>query len=378
MKDVSLYIHIPFCKQKCYYCDFLSFENFDMYIEKYFEALYMEIHQLSKLRDMYNISTIFIGGGTPTYVDNKYIVKLIYLIKNIITVNENVEITIEGNPGTFDKKKLINYKKVGINRLSIGLQCWQDKLLNNIGRVHTQHDFIRSYNEAISAGFKNINIDLIFGLPNQTFKDWKITLRNVCDLKPQHLSCYSLKLENGTKMYNDWKEKKIFIDDSIDREMYYYTKEYLKDRGYVHYEISNFSLPNRQCKHNLVYWELKQYIGIGLGAHSFFEKKRYNNEKKIKKYIEKLLDGKTIIEDIIESDIRSIKEEFIFLGLRKIQGIEDKCYKNMFNISIFDDYKEELSNLKDKGLIHINRDRISLTNQGLDLANLVFMTFINK
>lgn len=378
MKDISLYIHIPFCKQKCYYCDFLSFENLDIYIKKYFEALYMEIHKLSKLRDMYNIKTIFIGGGTPTYVDDKYIVKLMDLIKNVITVNENAEITIEGNPGTFDKKKLINYKKVGINRLSIGLQCWQDKLLKDIGRVHTQHDFTRSYTEAISVDFKNINIDLIFGLPNQTLKDWKITLRNVCDLKPQHLSCYSLKIENGTKMYNDWKENKIFIDDNIDREMYYYTKEYLKDRGYIHYEISNFSLPNRQCMHNLVYWELEQYIGIGLGAHSFFENKRYNNEKKIKKYIEKLLDGKAITEDIIKSDIKSIKEEFIFLGLRKIQGIDDKCYKSMFNNSIFDDYEEELNNLKDKGFIHINRDMISLTNQGLDLANFVFMTFINK
>lgn len=376
MKDLSLYIHIPFCAQKCYYCDFLSFSKNENTVSSYFDALYKEIENYTQLKDNYMIKTIFIGGGTPTYVDSGYIAKLMKLINTNFILHPNAEISIESNPATFDKTKLIEYRSSGINRISIGLQCWQDDLLQSIGRIHTRDQFVSSFFEARAAGFENINIDLIFGLPNQSLDNWKETLIEVCKLQPTHLSCYSLKIEEGTVLYKRQQEKQFDINEELDRQMYHFTIEYLKENGYFQYEISNFSKLHRECKHNLVYWELGEYIGFGLGAHSFFEGYRFNNEENMKKYIQQIGNGETIIKDKIFVSKEHMKEEFMFLGLRKSKGIESNSYKELFQDDLFVDFGAELKNLLKEDYIIVDKGNIRLSKRGLDFANTVFMSFL--
>lgn len=378
MKDLSLYIHVPFCAQKCYYCDFLSFAHKEEKIDLYFTSLYKEIEKSASLHSHEELQTIFIGGGTPTAVPPDYIYKLMNLIREKFSVSPTAEVSIESNPATYDKNKLIAYRKCGINRLSIGLQCWQDELLRSIGRIHSQKDFIKGYMEAKEAGFHNINVDLIFNLPNQSLEDWKETLEKVCDLDPAHLSCYSLKLEEGTLLYERAQNKKFVLDDDLDRDMYHYTVEYLNKRGYTQYEISNFSKLNMECKHNLIYWEVKPYIAFGLGAHSYYEGVRYYNEENMDDYIEKILNNQPVrkIEDILSLDHK--KEEFIFLGLRKMEGIDDKDYQILFKNSIFIEYKNELKDLYEQGMIKIDGGKVKLSSLGLDFANKVFMSFLKS
>lgn len=376
MKDLSLYIHIPFCAQKCYYCDFLSFSSAEENVNAYFEALYKEVEKTSSITKDYNVKTIFIGGGTPTYVASKYIIHLLEIINEKFVIDPHAEISIESNPATFDKLKLKDYLNVGINRLSIGLQCWQDDLLKRIGRVHTRKQFVHAYLVAKDMGFKNINVDLIFALPDQTFEHWKQTLDEVCKLDPNHLSCYSLKLEEGTPLFNQSKEKEIFLNDDLDRQMYHYTVDVLKANGYNHYEVSNFSKPELECKHNLVYWELGDYIGLGLGAHSYFNGYRYKNEENLKTYIDKIRNGKPIKEDNTLLSKEHKKEEFIFLGLRKINGIEVDSYQRFFHEELFADFGEEIQKLKKNDYIIFDKGNIRLSKKGLDFANYVFMSFI--
>ncbi|WP_152801310.1 radical SAM family heme chaperone HemW [Alkalibaculum sporogenes] len=377
MKDLSLYIHIPFCKQKCYYCDFLSFSNEEDTVSIYFDALNREINNTPNTKDEYLVKTIFIGGGTPTYVHFKYIIKVIETIKNNFSVDPEAEISIESNPGTCNIDSLYAYKNIGINRLSIGLQCWQNNLLKNIGRIHTHEEFVNSYINAKQVGFTNINIDLIFGLPNQSISHWMETLYEVCKLEPTHLSCYSLKLEEGTVLYKSNLSNQFTIDEELDRHMYYYSIEYLNNSGYYQYEISNFAKPNMECNHNLVYWELKPYIGLGLGAHSYFEGYRYSNEENIKQYIHKIQNGDTINTAKMLLSVEDMKAEFIFLGLRKIHGIYDKFYRRMFNSSFFDDYEKEINQLVKEDYIIITDGNLKLSKKGLDFANFVFMSFLN-
>ncbi len=376
MKDLSLYIHIPFCAQKCYYCDFLSFAHKDEKIDLYFKSLYKEIEKFAPIHSNEQVETIFIGGGTPTVVSPEYINKLMDLIKEKFNLSPKAEISMESNPATFDERKLLEYQKSGINRLSIGLQCWQDELLKGIGRIHSQRDFIKGFMEAKGAGFHNINVDLIFNLPNQTLVHWKETLEKVCDLDPTHLSCYSLKIEEGTVLYETAKNEKLILDDDLDREMYHYAVEYLNKRGYTQYEISNFSKPNMECKHNLVYWEVKPYIGFGLGAHSYYEGVRYYNEENMDGYIEKMNNNQSVrkIEEILSLNHK--KEEFLFLGLRKTKGINDCDYQHLFSNSFFDEYKNEIRDLHDQGMIEIDGGKIKLSKLGLDFANQVFMSFL--
>jgi len=375
MKDLSLYIHIPFCIQKCYYCDFLSFTMDEETVDLYFENLVKEIEGYgSMVNEDTVVRTIFIGGGTPTCVDSKYILQILKVIRTRFVVDPHVEISIESNPATFDVTKLLDYKKAGINRLSMGLQCWQDDLLKSIGRIHTQEEFVRSFLEAKAVGFENINVDLIFGLPNQTMDNWKETLQEVCKLEPSHLSCYSLKLEKGTELYRRAQVNQFVLDEELDRQMYHYTLDTLYDKGYLQYEISNFSKPDMECKHNLVYWELGDYIGFGLGAHSYFNGFRYNNEEKIKSYISHLQQNKAIVKDKNLVSREHIKEEFIFLGLRKTKGIDGVTYEKLFHQNIFEDFKDEIEKLDD--YIIVDGGNIRLSKKGLDFANYVFMNFL--
>ena len=281
-KELGIYIHIPFCKQKCYYCDFVSFSNKEEYIEKYVETLKREIdgYDLSN----YNITTIYIGGGTPSRIPSEKIQEILEKVKEKIKGNqtkwEDIEITIELNPGTVDEEKIKKYKEIGINRLSIGLQSTNNKLLKEIGRIHTFEDFKDTYNTVKKVGFENINVDLMIGLPNQTISDVKDSLNEIIKSIRISISVYSLIVEENTKMEKLINNKELQLpDEELERQMYWYVKNTLELNGYNHYEISNFAKEGKESKHNLNCWEQKEYIGLGLAAYSYLNGVRYGKYK---------------------------------------------------------------------------------------------------
>ena len=374
MNELGIYIHIPFCKQKCYYCDFVSYQNKNDLIEEYIQKVKKEINSYEF--EKYNITTIYIGGGTPSYIDSSYIVQIIETIKEKIKKNKtkfgDIEITIEINPGTVNEEKLENYKKVGINRLSIGLQSTQNNLLKQIGRIHTYEQFEKTYYMAKKVGFNNINVDLMIGLPNQTIKDIKITVDKILKLEPTHISTYSLIIEEGTKIEKLIRENKIKLpEEEKERQMYWYVKNILELNGYYHYEISNFAKRKKESKHNMNCWEQKEYIGIGAAAHSYLNKIRYANLEKIEEYI---LENKHVIFE--QQKLEDMKKEYMMLGLRKIDGIEISKFKQKYGENPVFLYREELENLVNEGLIVVDGDRIRLTNKGIDFANLVWEKFV--
>ncbi len=379
-ETLGIYIHIPFCKQKCYYCDFISYCEKDNLIEKYIKCLICEINTwANKNKDKYNLTTIYIGGGTPSYIDSKYIEDILDAINNNIENLNNVEeITIEINPGTITKEKLKQYKLSGINRLSIGLQSTENKLLKQIGRIHGFEEFLETYKMS-KEEFNNINIDLIIGLPNQTIENINKSISEVIKLNPNHISVYSLILEEGTRLYNLVNERKLNLpSEDLERNMYWYVKNRLELEGYKHYEISNFSKENFESKHNTNCWEQKQYIGFGVAAHSYIGNIRFSNTKSIEEYIKNIenenIEKNVTIEE--KQNMEDIKKEYMLLGLRKINGISIKKFKNKFSENPIYIFRNELSKLAQEGLIEINADQIKLTNKGLDLANLVWEEFI--
>lgn len=373
-KNIGLYIHIPFCMSKCYYCDFVSFANKNELIESYVNAVIKEIKHADLSR--YNISTVYIGGGTPSIIDSKYIVKILNEIKQYL---DNAEITIEVNPGTVNNEKLADYKNIGINRLSIGLQSTENSLLKQIGRIHRYEDFLEVYKTARSLGFENINVDLMLGLPNQTLELLKTSVKKVTHLNPEHISIYSLILEENTKLYDLVNEGKLKLpDEELERKMYWKVKNMLEENGYIHYEISNFAKKKYSSRHNSDCWEQKEYIGIGLAAHSYLEGIRFSNTECIEDYIENINNDN--FEQNITIHEKQTKEEkqkeYMLLGLRKIEGVSIKEFKSKFGENPIFLYKQELNRLIENDLLEIDGDYIRLTNKGLDLANLVFEEFI--
>lgn len=376
-KEIGLYIHIPFCKSKCHYCDFNSFSGRDSIVPAYFDSLKREIGLYGDRLKNHIIKTIFIGGGTPSYIEPYYIYEAINLCRQKLDVKSNAEISIETNPGTLSYEKLIAYKTIGINRLSIGLQAWQNHILKELGRIHTNSEYIENFLEARKAGFSNINTDLIFGLPGQTLKDWNETLDKVIELKPEHLSCYSLKIEEGTEFGRLQEAGKLEeIEDELDREMYYIAIEKLKEAGFGHYEISNFAKPGYECKHNLIYWKAEEYIGFGAGAHSYFQSRRYNNASNPEEYSAALNRGIQPLENIQEIDREEQMSEYMLLGLRLIEGIDCLEFESRFNANVFSLYGDRITALCKKKLLETEEGFIRLTPKGLDLANEVFMEFI--
>lgn len=316
MDNLGLYVHIPFCKRKCIYCDFTSFCNKDNYIEKYIETLKKEIKD-SKNKALNNkISTIYIGGGTPSYIDSKYIVEILDVIKENFNICEDcVETTIEVNPGTIEaKEKLQNYLQAGINRLSIGLQATDNDLLQTIGRIHKYEDFLNTYNLAREVGFKNINVDLMLGLPNQTLEMLQESVSKIIELEPEHISIYSLIVEEDTPIKEKIDKGILKLpDEDLERKMYWKVKTMLETAGYVHYEISNFAKKNYESKHNKSCWEQEEYIGFGLAAHSYFNGQRYSNTENLEQYIEDF-NKKTINEIQTEE---SKEKEYMLLRIKK-------------------------------------------------------------
>ena len=370
---IGIYVHIPFCKKKCDYCDFISYCGKDDLIEKYVDSVKKEINHV-KIKS--EITTIYIGGGTPSYIDSKFIVQILEKIKEK-NVAQDAEITIEVNPGTVTQEKLQDYIDCGINRISIGLQTTNDELLKQIGRIHNYEQFLETYKLAKKVGFKNINVDLMLGLPNQRIIDLKESLENVLRLAPKHISVYSLIVEDGTPIANKIKNGKLKLpDDELERNMYWYVKNTLELNGYKHYEISNFAKIGYESRHNLAYWQDKFYLGLGAGAHGYYNQKRVQNPFDIDEYIKKC--NQKILPFINEEivDEKAHIEEFCFLGLRMAKGIDKEIFKQKFNTDIENLYGEILPNLEKDGLIINTQKYIYLTSKGMKFGNQVFSEFL--
>ena len=375
-KEVGIYVHIPFCKRKCDYCDFISYSNKDSKIEEYVESVKKEI-ELQKIKS--EITTVYIGGGTPSYIESKYIKDIINEVKKK-NISENSEITIEVNPGTVTLEKLKDYKSVGVNRLSIGLQSAKNELLNQIGRIHDYEQFLEVYNMARKVGFKNINVDLMLGLPNQRISDLKETLEKVLKLQPEHISVYSLIVEDGTPIANKIEQGELELpEEELERNMYWYVKNTLELNGYKHYEISNFAKQGYESKHNVNCWNQQEYIGIGVAAHSYRDITRYSNTEQLGEYIRNVqrenLERNRIIHEIQKED--DAKKEYMLLGLRQIEGVKISRFKEKFGDNPIYLFRNELKKLVEEELINVDEDNIRLTNKGIDLANLVWAEFVN-
>lgn len=401
MKKIGIYIHIPFCKQKCKYCDFISFYSDENMQKGYIEMLIKEIKEkdIYKIKSenqklKYNkknnnedigykekieISTIYIGGGTPSFIDSKYISKILKEIKANYNVSEDAEITIEVNPGTVNKEKLLDYKNSGINRISIGLQSANDRILKLIGRIHNYNEFLETYNQVKEIGFENVNIDLMLAIPTQTEKELQDSVIKVINLEPNHISLYSFILEEGTEFDRlISKGEYELVDENLERKMYWKTKKLLQKNGYNHYEISNFSKKGYESKHNTDCWNQKEYIGFGLAAHSYFEGMRFSNTDCIETYIKNLKNDE-IEKNIVLHETQNREEkakEFMMLGLRKIEGVSISEFERKFEVHPLFYFRFEIEKLVELGLIEVDLDNIKLTKKGLDLANIVFEEFV--
>lgn len=386
-KQIGLYIHIPFCKQKCSYCDFCSYAEKQDLVSKYIKCLLQEIKEVGSNNrtdfengkdDLFSVKTIYIGGGTPSVIESQYIVQIIEEIKSNFELEENAEITIEVNPGTVTLEKLENYKKVGINRLSIGLQSTHEHLLKEIGRIHTYLDFLDTFRFAREAGFENINVDLMIGLPNQTLAEVQDSIEEIVSMEPEHISIYSLILEEGTPLFKKVEEGLELPDEELEREMYWTVKQILEANGYNHYEISNFAKQGYESKHNSDCWNQKEYIGFGVAAHSYTNGIRYSNIENLEQYIKNYEEDKTE-ENLIfheKQDMEAIQKEYMLLGLRKIDGVSIQEFKIKFVANPVFLYHDKLEKLVNEDLVEIDGDQIKLTNKGLDLANIVWEEFI--
>ena len=391
-KNIGLYIHIPFCKKKCEYCDFKSYAGQEALIDEYIKWLNYEIELVGKsnqadyengLDKLAVVNTIYIGGGTPSFIEEKHIKEILDAIKKNyvfpINLEEKVEVTIEVNPGTVNEEKLKTYKASGINRLSIGLQETHNEILKNIGRIHTYQDFLETYQTARKVGFDNINVDLMLALPGQSIEDLSESVDRIIKLNPEHISVYSLIIEEGTPFYKKYMNNELKLpEDEIERKMYWLVKKRLEEAGYKHYEISNFAKPGYESKHNLACWNQEEYIGLGVSAHSYTNNLRYSNIDNIPNYIQNLKSGKDYLNLVVheKQSKESKMKEFIMLGLRKIDGVYIQNFKEKFGEHPIYLYRKEFEKLVQEELLEIDGDVIRLTNKGLDLANLVWEEFV--
>lgn len=381
-ENIGIYIHIPFCKKKCFYCDFVSYENKENLIQEYIDAVCLEILQNAEILSEYNISTIYFGGGTPSLIKVEYIEKILNTLKLFVTDEKEIkEITIEINPNSASLDKLEKYYNLGINRLSIGLQSTHDKILRNIGRLHTFNDFKEVLKNANAVGFKNISVDLIYPLPGLNLSGFKETLNSMIKLKDEfnikHISVYNLEVHENTRL--DFLLKEGFVSLCNENEEYKMREELnkrLQDNGFVKYEISNYAYPGFESKHNLCYWNQEKYIGFGVNASSFFNLKRYRNTSNIDKYIDGIKNNKNIVVETEELDKLSLMKEYIILKLRLSKGIEISEFKQKFGTDIFDIFNTEFNSLKKDNLVNITSKNISLTNRGEEVANIVWEMFV--
>ncbi len=380
--EIGIYIHIPFCISKCFYCDFTSYANRENMIEKYIYALCNEILAKAEILSEYKVTTIYIGGGTPSYIDSKYIKQIFDTLMLVINKEDVKEITIEVNPNSVDEEKIRSYKEIGINRISIGLQSTYDTILKKIGRAHNLKDFEDTLELANKVGFKNISVDLIYPLPDLDLEKFKESVEYVINLKDKnvkHISIYNLEVHENTKLAFLLKEGYVtLVDEDTEYEMYEYLRKRFEEEGYHRYEISNYAIDGYESKHNLRYWNQELYLGFGCGASSFFSGTRYSNIKNIEKYIENIETGNSIIdkENYEELDLLALMKEYVMLSLRKIEGLDKKKFKAKYKKDIEEIFAEEIKELTDDKLIEEKQDKILLTKRGLEVANLVWEKFV--
>lgn len=376
MDKISLYIHIPFCAQKCLYCDFPSFARKDHLRKAYIEALNKEIISLREKHNNLEINTIFIGGGTPSVLEAD---ELECLLKEVAKLNmaKDVEYSMECNPGNLTEEKLEVMKKYGVNRISMGLQAKQDNLLRGLGRIHNYKTFKENFLLAKKVGFNNINIDLMFGLPNQRLNEWEETLREIISLEPAHISAYSLIIEEGTAFYNLYENDKLKLPtEEEERKMYHLAKKILEENGFNQYEISNYAKEGKECRHNLAYWNMDNWIGVGSASASYIDGKRIKNISSVEKYINSINEKGEAVEEIINNSKNDNMEEFMFMGLRKINGIDENEFKKRFSMNINDVYGEILNKYIDEGLLIRESGRIFLSEKGIEISNIIMADFL--
>ena len=376
MDKISLYIHIPFCAQKCLYCDFPSFARKDHLRKAYIEALNKEIISLREKHNNLEINTIFIGGGTPSVLEAN---ELECLLKEVAKLNmaKDIEYSMECNPGNLTEEKLEVMKKYGVNRISMGLQAKQDNLLKGLGRIHNYKTFKENFLLAKKVGFNNINVDLMFGLPNQSLNEWEETLREIISLEPAHISAYSLIIEEGTAFYNLYENDKLKLPtEEEERKMYHLAKKILEENGFNQYEISNYAKEGKECRHNLAYWNMDNWIGVGSAAASYINGKRIKNISSVEEYINSIKDKGEAVEEIINNSKNDNMEEFMFMGLRKINGIDENEFKKRFSMNINDVYGEILNNYIDEGLLIRESGRIFLSEKGIEISNVIMADFL--
>ena len=425
LRRLGLYIHIPFCVKKCGYCDFLSAPADEETVCRYFDALQSEVKSYAGRTKEYYVPTIFIGGGTPSAVDASHIKSLLNIIRETFQVGDGnevmdvkyihqhaghhadgkwmPEITIEINPGTVDKEKLLAYQEAGINRLSFGLQTVKDEELKLLGRIHTYRQFEDNYYLAREMGFQNINIDLISALPGQTLQSWEDTMRKTAGLNPEHISAYSLIIEEGTPFYGLYGQggnlASELPDEDTDRMIYQRTKEFLEESGYHRYEISNYAKEGFRCEHNISYWTGIEYLGLGLGSASLTSNQRFHNTAALEEYIESckeyciydknarighdaiktpqiLIDSLGIRREIDPLTVQNQMEEFMFLGLRMTDGVSRKEFRYRFHADLDVVYGGIIDRLAKEGLIYLSGDKIALTEYGTDISNRVLADFL--
>jgi len=386
---MELYLHMPFCVRKCAYCDFLSFPTDQETQNLYTRRLREDIDAMGKKYGDIPVDTIFIGGGTPSVPDSALIVGIMEHVRKAFHVAEGAEISMEANPGTVTREKLTDYRRAGINRLSFGLQSANDRELKLLGRIHTWAEFLESFHLARECGFTNINIDLMSALPGQTRESWKDTLKRVTDLNPEHISAYSLIIEDGTpfgEKYGSEEGRKLLPDEDSEREMYHETKRFLRDCGYERYEISNYAKPGKECRHNIGYWTEVAYLGLGLGASSYMEGCRFTNEKDLDKYL--ALDFGEEDPEKRETALRKLwgqieelsqaqrMEEFMFLGLRMLKGVSDVDFVRLFGVKMETVYGDVIRRLTANGLLKKEENNLALTEWGMDVSNFVLSEFL--
>ena len=377
-KELELYLHIPFCVSKCKYCDFLSAPSGEEQRQIYVERLCRRIRYWSDVIHNYGyeIVSIFVGGGTPSILTEAQITQVFEAVHESFPIRGVAEITLEMNPGTDVKDKLPVYRELGINRLSMGLQSADNEELKCLGRIHTYEDFRQVYQWAREAGFTNINVDLMSAIPGQTLESYEDTLRKVADLEPEHISAYSLIIEEGTPFYERYGEGRHaeeLPDEDIERQMYVRTGEILEDYGYHRYEISNYAKDGYECRHNLGYWDRKEYLGLGAGASSLMDHIRWKEPDHIGPSTGLVLEER---EDFTRLRRKDEMEEFMFLGLRKINGVSEYDFYKSFRVSMDEIYKESIENLIKEGLLVREEDRIRLTDRGIDLSNYALSQFL--
>ena len=375
-EGMELYLHMPFCVRKCAYCDFLSFPTDQETQNLYTRRLREDIDAMGKKYGDIPVDTIFIGGGTPSVPDSALIVGIMEHVRKAFHVAEGAEISMEANPGTVTREKLTDYRRAGINRLSFGLQSANDRELKLLGRIHTWAEFLESFHLARECGFTNINIDLMSALPGQTRESWKDTLKRVTDLNPEHISAYSLIIEDGTpfgEKYGSEEGRKLLPDEDSEREMYHETKRFLRDCGYERYEISNYAKPGRACRHNIGYWTGLPYLGLGLGASSYMDGCRFAVNSDMKQYLEEKPGMFTDVEKLTKKDM---EEEFFYVGLRMTAGVSLPEFERRFGVSAKDVYPGLMETFVAEKAAVFQGDRFVLTDYGLDVSNYIMAQFL--